>query len=155
MQLEDFPKVSEYMSKLPPVSPSTPLKDVAKHFKKYKIPIVAVTDNTNVILGAIYISTLIKPFIPNFIDYIDNFSFISNLGALEHKIFSGEMSALFLAEDVMDTNYPSIEETDSTVKALFAMHREKVTGLIVKKGNLYRGIIVRCDLLEFLYGTNK
>jgi len=143
------------MSKIPPVSPSTPLKDVAKHLKKYKTPIVAVTDNKNVICGAIYISTLIKPFIPDFIDYIDNFSFISNFGALEQKIFSGEMSALFLAEDVMDTDYPSIEETDSAVKALFAMHRENVTGLIVKKGNLYRGIILRCDLLDFLYGTNK
>lgn len=151
MELDDFPKVKDYMSKLPPVSPSTLVKDVAKLFSKYKSPILAVCDKDRIILGAIDIYTLLKPFIPDFIDFIDDFSFISHLGALEHKIFSGEMSALFLAADIMEREYPSVEEDDSVVKALFSMHKRRISGLVVKKDNIYKGIITRCNLLEFLY----
>ncbi len=154
MEYQDFPRVADYMRKIPPVYPSSTLKDVAKHMEKNKTPIVAVVDENNIILGAIDITLLTRPFIPDFIDFIEDFSFVSNFGALEHKIFSGEMYPLFLAMDIMQKNYPHIEENDSVAKALFSIYRSKITGLIVQKDRYYRGIISRFDLLKFLYDTD-
>ncbi len=155
MEYQDFPRVSGYMRKVPPLFPSTTLKDVARHMEIHKTPIVGITDSENRLLGAIDITMLIRPFIPDFIDLIDDFGFVSNFGALEHKIFSGEMYQLFLAMDIMQKNYPHIEEDDSVAKALFCIYKNNITGLIVQKDRFYRGIISRFDLLKFLYDTNS
>ena len=155
MNFQDFPKVSNFMREIPPVLASYTLKEVAKHMEIHKTPIVAVTENNTMrILGAIDLNTLIRPFIPDFIDLLDDFSFVSNFGALEHKIFSGEMQGLFLAMDVMLKEYPWISEEDSIAKALFSIYKGKTTGLIVKTNDIYRGIISRFDLLKFLYDTD-
>jgi len=155
MEFQDFPKVADFMRSVPPVYPASTLKDVAKHMVKHKTPIVAVVNNDNLILGAIDITLLTRPFIPDFIDFIDDFSFVSNFGALEHKIFSGEMCQLFLAMDIMEKEYPHIEENDSVAKALFSIYKSNITGLIVQKDHMYRGIISRFDLLKFLYDTDS
>ena len=154
MEFQDFPKVADYMRKVPPVYPASTLKEVAKHMEKHKTPVVAVVGEDNSLLGAIDITLLTKPFIPDFIDYIDDFCYVSNFGALEHKIFSGEMHQLFLATDVMVKDYPYVQESDSVVKALFSIYKRNITGLIVCTNSTYRGIISRFDLLKFLYDTD-
>ncbi len=155
MDIQDFPLVSNFMRKVPPVLPSFTLKEVAKHMEHYKTPIVGVTEkDTGKIIGAIDLTTLIKPFIPEFIDFLDDFNFVSNFGALEHKIFSGEMHRLFVAMDIMLKEYPWISESDSVAKALFSIYKSRITGLIVKSNEIYKGIITRFDLLRFLYDTD-
>ncbi len=155
-KFKDFPRVKDFMREIPPVLPSFTVKEVAKHMEKYKTPVVAVVDKSNrTILGAINIMLLIKPFIPDFIEFIEDFSFVSNLGALEHKIFSGEMHRVFLAADIMEQHYPMIHENNSVVKALFSIYRHNITGLIVcERHHEYKGIISRFDLLRFLYDTD-
>lgn len=155
MEFQDFPKVIQYMREVPPIYPSNTLRDIAKHMVKYKTPIVAVVEDNHTMLGAVDITMLIKPFIPDFLDFINDFSFLSNFGALEHKIFSGEMSQLFLAMDIMQKDYPHVEEDESVVKALFCIYKSDITGLIVEKQQVYKGIISRFDLLKFLYDTDN
>ncbi len=151
----NFPRVRDFMREVPPVLPSFTVKEVARHMEKYKSPVVAVVNESDqTILGAINIMLIIKPFVPDFIEFIDDLSFVSNLGAIEHKIFSGEMHHLFLAADIMENNYPVINENNSVVKALFSIYKHNITGLVVGNHRQYRGIISRFDLLRFLYDTD-
>uniref|UniRef100_A0A7C2K264 CBS domain-containing protein n=1 Tax=candidate division WOR-3 bacterium TaxID=2052148 RepID=A0A7C2K264_UNCW3 len=149
-------KVSDVLSFVKPVKLDTPICEVAKLMKEEFTSLVPVVDDQGKLLGVIYAEDLLAPFIPEFFDLIKDFDYVTTFGVLDYEVFSDFTYKLFLAADVIQTNYVVLKPEDSILKAIFYFTKERRTCLAVvdREGN-YKGVVSRLSILEKLYGSCK
>ncbi len=149
-------KVVDVITFVEPVHLETSLAEVAKKMKEEFTSIVPVVDEQGKLVGVIYAEDLLAPFIPQFFDLVEDVDYITTFGVLDHSIFSDFTHKLFLAADIMRTDYKSLRPEDSIIKAIIYMVREKRTCIVVvdQKG-FYKGIVSRLSILNKLYGNGK
>ena len=146
-------KVKDVMAKnIIKVSPSTGIRQIYQIFREKHVGGVPVIDGEGKILGMVTKTEILDVLIPDYFDFVSDFLFIDDLGALEEKLESIPVLELFLAEDLMVRNVVTINENASLMKAPVLMNKHNVRRLPVvdKKGKL-TGIITRMDVCNALF----
>lgn len=151
MRGENSVTTKEYMKKdFLSVSPHTPLQEVARLFFETGESLIPVTESDGSLVGVIDIDDFLLIFLPEYIDLIRNIDFVHDFGALERSSFSIE-EKLFVAEDLMREDVPSLDENDSVMKAAAALHTFKLARMPVVSGNRLVGMISKNDVCKAIY----
>lgn len=141
-------RVKECMSPNPlVVKRSTTIQEVAKLFHQHHFETFPVVDEGMRLVGIISMIDLLKVFIPEYFDLIDDLVFFKDFGALEVSEMS---SQLFLVEDLMTKEVVTIEEDAPILKAMALMKKHRVRSLPVVRDKKVVGIISRRDILTAL-----
>ncbi|MDI6850571.1 MAG: CBS domain-containing protein [bacterium] len=149
-------KVLDVLSFVRPVKLDTPICEVARIMREEFTSLVPVVDDQGKLLGVIYAEDLLAPFIPEFFDLMKDFDYVTTFGVLDYEVFSDFTYKLFLAADVMQTNFVALKPEDSILKAIFYFTKERRTCLAVTdREGYYKGVISRLSILERLYGNGK
>jgi len=132
------------------VEPHTPLREVARLFFESGESVLPVTEENGTLAGLITIDDFLIIFLPDYIDLIGSVDFLHDFGALEIDPLSVE-EKLFVAEDLMRENVRVLEESDSILKAVAALHKAGLPRLpVVSEGKL-TGMISENDICRAIY----
>ena len=148
-------KVREYMQKDPKtVTRDLTLREAASLFAlKDVVGLPVVADRA--VVGLVTRSDMLKLFIPEYMDLIDNVSFIEDFGVLEPESFFGMEGRLFLVEDVMRAEIPQISPDSSLLKAVVVMEKNNEDLLVVTENGEIMGILTRADICRAFFGAKK
>jgi CBS-domain-containing membrane protein len=126
------------------------MKDIARLFFETEESVIPVLDREENLRGIIRIDDFMHIFLPDYIDLIKNFDFVRSFGALEKYSFTIE-ELLFVAEDLMIVNPPSLEEEDSLLKGLAILHKNGLYRIPVVSGKKLTGMISLNDICRGIY----
>jgi CBS domain-containing protein len=143
-------KIINYIdNKYTKVNPITKMRDIAKLFYDTKEHILVVEEN-NKYQGVISVDSLFLALLPPSLDLLDNYDFIQDFGALENEFLDQSKINLFLAEDLMNTNYPILNPHESILKAVTILHYKKLRALPVVENEKVLGIITRNTICKVI-----
>lgn len=146
-------KISKYINRnFHKVYQDTPMKDIARLFFETGDSVIPVIDQQENLRGIISINDFMHIFLPDYIDLIRNFDFVHSFGALEKISFTIE-ELLFVAEDLMIANPPSLEEEDSLIKGLAILHKHGLYRIPVVRGEKLVGMISLNEICRGIYET--
>jgi CBS domain-containing protein len=150
-------KVKDYMNPNPiTVSPETTFAQIAKLFYKYHFDTFPVVNKERELIGIISRTDLLRIFIPQYIDLIDDLSFIKDFGALElHEGLVKMMEELFVVDDLMTPKVVTVEEEETLFKAVAIMIKNRIRCLPVIKEKKLVGVISRTDILKAILVKRK
>ncbi|MBD3178496.1 MAG: CBS domain-containing protein [Candidatus Latescibacteria bacterium] len=144
-------QISEYINRnFHRVYEDTPMKDIARLFFETEDSVIPVLDREDNLRGIIRIDDFMHIFLPDYIDLIKNFDFVRSFGALEKYSFTIE-ELLFVAEDLMIVNPPSLEEEDSLLKGLAILYKNGLYRIPVVSGKKLIGMISLNDICRGIY----
>lgn len=131
---------------VPAVRESTTLNGFVAILKKTERTTLAVVDEAGTLVGIISLHDLIKHFFPHYIDLIPSLDFLGKAETLEqhliNQIMDPETGQLFIVHDIMISNCVSVNESDSTFKALALMIHQNYHHLPVVDDDMkYVGMI--------------
>ena len=134
------------------VTAATGIRKIYKIFCEQHIGGVPVVDAENKVVGMVTKTELLDVLIPDYFDFVGDFLFIDDFGALEEKLESIPSLELFLAEDLMVRNIITINENASLMKApvLMNKHNTRRLAAVDDEGRLV-GIITRMDVCNALF----
>ena len=134
------------------VTAATGIRKIYKIFCEQYIGGVPVVDAENKVVGMVTKTELLDVLIPDYFDFVGDFLFIDDFGALEEKLESIPSLELFLAEDLMVRNIITINENASLMKApvLMNKHNTRRLAAVDDEGRLV-GIITRMDVCNALF----
>ena len=118
------------------------MKEIAKLFYKTNQHIIVVEEDDKY-LGVISVDSLFLALLPPSLDLLDNYGFIQDFGALENEFLDKSRINLFLAEDLMNSQYPTLNPNDSILKAVAILHYKKLRAIPVVEDDKTLGIITR------------
>jgi len=132
---------------------STTLSELLKIFKNFhSSPIIPVLDKEEKLVGIITLEKILKIFldIPSYIE--DFMSHSITFEHIEEKDISNieipeAAGELFIAEDIMDTKFLTIEEEASVSEARKVMKLNKIHTLPVVEGEKFKGLISEFDII--------
>lgn len=101
----------------------------AKLMQEYHIGTLPVVDDHNNLIGILTLHSLLRIVLPDFIDFIANFSFINNLGAFETRIPS-ETELNIRVKEIMEEPI-FVQEDWSLVHAAAILHNEDLADIPV------------------------
>lgn len=101
----------------------------AKLMHDYHIGTLPVVDDNNKLIGIFTLHSLLRIVLPDFIDFITNFSFINNLGAFETKIPSEAELNIQIKEIMEEPIF--VQEDWSLVHAAAILHNEELADIPV------------------------
>ena len=128
------------------------MKDIARLFFETGDSVIPVIDQQENLRGIISINDFMHIFLPDYIDLIRNIDFVHSFGALEKISFTIE-ELLFVAEDLMIANPPSLEEEDSLIKGLAILHKHGLYRIPVVRGEKLVGMISLNEICRGIYET--
>ncbi|MBU0568503.1 CBS domain-containing protein [bacterium] len=131
------------------ISPKAKFRDILEFFKREPIDALPVVKGGK-LMGIITRTDLLRIFLPDYFELLDDFSFIDNFGALEiDKDNLKMMERLLLVEDMMIKSVITVSPEASILKAIVLMKKHGIRNLPVanKEGELI-GIISRTDILR-------
>ena len=128
------------------------MKDIARLFFETGDSVIPVIDQQENLRGIISINDFMHIFLPDYIDLIRNFDFVHSFGALEKISFTIE-ELLFVAEDLMIANPPSLEEEDSLIKGLAILHKHGLYRIPVVREEKLVGMISLNEICRGIYET--
>lgn len=136
-------KIIKYIDKnFKSINPIMKMKDIAKLFYKTNQHIIIVEED-NKYLGVISVDSLFLALLPPSLDLLDNYAFIKDFGALENEFLDQSKINIFVAEDLMNTQYPTLNPNDSILKAVAILHYKKLRAIPVVENEKILGIITR------------
>lgn len=145
-------KVRDHMKKDPrTVTRDLTLREAASLFALVDVVGLPVVDDGTVV-GLVTRSDMLKLFIPEYMDLIDNVSFIEDFGVLEPESFFGMEGRLFLVEDVMREDVPEISPDSSLLKAVVVMEKSNEDLLVVTEESQLQGVLTRADICRAFFG---
>jgi len=148
-------KVRDYMQKDPKtVTRDLTLREAASLFALGDVVGLPVVDDRTVV-GVVTRSDMLRLFVPEYMDLIDNVSFIEDFGVLEPESFFGMEGRLFLVEDVMRGEIPQISPDSSLLKAVVVMEKNNEDLLVVTENNEIKGILTRADICRAFFGVKR
>ncbi|MBU1487574.1 CBS domain-containing protein [bacterium] len=149
--------VKNYMTINPVTIPSsTTFNQMAQLFYENHFDAFPVVDEAMRLLGIISRTDLLKTFIPEYFDLLDDLSFIKDFGALEIDEESAKMmERLLLADDLMTTKIITVSEDSTLFKAITLMMKNRIRCLPVVRGDKLVGVISRTDILKALLVKKK
>lgn len=131
------------------ISPMMKMRDIAKLFFDSNQHIIVVEEDKKY-CGIINVDSLFLALLPPSLDLIDNFAFIKDFGALENEFLDHVKINLFLAEDLMNTHYPTLNPNDSILKAVVLLHYKKLRAIPVIQNDKVLGILTRNSICKII-----
>ncbi len=101
----------------------------AKLMHDYHIGLLPVVDNDKILIGILTLHSLLRITLPDFIDFISNFSFLNNLGAFETRVPSADELNIQIKKIMEKPIY--VQEDWSLVHAAAILHNEELTDIPV------------------------
>lgn len=148
-------KVRDYMNRNPKtVTRDLTLREAASLFSLQDVEGLPVVEG-GIVVGLVTRKDMLKLFIPDYMDLIDNISFLDDFGVLEPQAFFGTEGRLFLIEDVMRDDVPQISPDSSLLKATVIMEKNNEDLLVVTEGNRILGVLTRADICRAFFGAQK
>jgi len=148
-------KVRDYMKRNPKtVTRDLTLREAASLFSLQEVEGLPVVED-GIVVGLVTRKDMLKLFIPDYMDFIDNISFLEDFGVLEPEAFFGTEGRLFLIEDVMREDVPQVSPDSSLLKATVIMEKNSEDILVVTEGNRIRGVLTRADICRAFFGAKK
>ena len=148
-------KVRDHMRKDPKtVTRDLTLREAASLFALVDVVGLPVVDD-GIVVGLVTRSDMLRLFIPDYMDLIDNVSFIEDFGVLEPESFFGMEGRLFLVEDVMREDVPQISPDSSLLKAVVVMEKSNEDLLVVTEEKHMLGVLTRADICRAFFGAKQ
>lgn len=148
-------KVRDYMHKDPKtVTRDLTLREAASLFTSEEVEGLPVVENGTVV-GLVTRRDLLKLFIPDYMDLIQDVSFLEDFGELEPEAFFGMEGRLLLIEDVMRGEAPEISPDSSLLKAAVIMEKNNEDLLVVTDKSGVLGILTRADVCRAFFGAKR
>lgn len=143
-------KVSEVMSQSVKIAHGkTPYRELWKSIFKLHIHAIPVSDTKNTIIGIVSEEDLLKPLYPNYVEYIEDFTTVSNFEDLENKV--SELVKL-TARDVMNSHVIFTRPQTPILRALSRMIVRDVRQLpVVSDDGVLVGMISKGDIFDSLF----
>jgi CBS domain-containing protein len=149
--------VKDCMTKDPiTVYPQTTFTQMARLFYEHHFDAFPVVDEEQHLLGIVSRTDLLKVFIPEYFDLLDDLSFMRDFGRLEIDEESTKMvESLFLVDDLMTTKVITVEEDTTLFKAIALMMKNRIRCIPVVREDRLVGIISRTDILKAILIKRK
>lgn len=148
-------KVRDHMEKNPrTITRDLTLREAASLFALEEVVGLPVVEDGTVV-GLVTRRDMLRLFVPDYMDLIDNISFIEDFGVLEPESFFGMEGRLFLVEDVMRDDVPQISQDSSLLKAVVLMEKNNEDLLVVAEDNQIMGVLTRADICQAFFGSKK
>lgn len=146
-------KVRAYMHKDPKTATrDLTLRETASLFTSEEVEGLPVVEDGTVV-GLVTRRDLLKLFIPDYMDLIQDVSFLEDFGELEPEAFFGMEGRLLLIEDVMRGDVPEISPDSSLLKAAVIMEKNNEDLLIVTDESGVLGVLTRADVFRAFFGA--
>ena len=101
----------------------------ARLMQKHHIGTLPVVDNNNKLIGILTLNSLLRIVLPDFIEFINSFSFLNNLGAFETKIPSQKEYNLQI-KSIMEKPF-YVQDDWGLVHAAAILHNEGLADIPV------------------------
>lgn len=101
----------------------------AKLMHDYHIGTLPVVDNDKKLIGILTLHSLLRIALPDFIEFITNFSFLNNLGAFETRVPSSDELKIHIKEIMEKPIF--VQEDWSLVHSAAILHNEELTDIPV------------------------
>lgn len=117
----------------------------AKLMQEYHIGTLPVVDDNNKLIGILTLHSLLRIVLPDFIEFVANFSFINNLGAFENRIPSEADLDIHIKEIMEKPIF--VQEDWSLVHAAAILHNEELNDIpVVDSSRRLVGLASHVDL---------
>ncbi len=144
-------KVRDYMNEKPKtVTRDLTLREAASFFGLGEVVGLPVVEDT-IVVGLVTRRDMLRLFIPEYMDLIDNVSFLEDFGELEPEAFFGMGGRLFLVEDVMRADVPQVSPDSSLLKAIVVMEKNNEDILVVTDNGRILGVLTRADICKAFF----
>ncbi len=130
------------------ISKEATIKEVAELLYETGQPIVVVDENNNPV-GIISFIDVIKVFLPNFLDLIEDPDILKHLGVID--ILKDKKTTKDLAaKDIMSSPVRTVDIDDSLLSAIAKMKKRMQRQLLVRDGDKIIGLITAREILKEL-----
>ena len=117
----------------------------AKLMQEFHIGMLPVVDNENKLIGILTLQSLLRIVLPDFVEFITNFSFLNNLGAFETRHPSSEELSRQIKEIMEEPVF--VHEDWSLAHAAAILHNEDLTDIpVVDAANHLVGLASHVDI---------
>ena len=123
----------------------------AKLMHDYHIGLLPVVDNDKILIGILTLHSLLRITLPDFIDFISNFSFLNNLGAFETRVPSADelnIQIKKIMDDLCILSYPYLlaskiitpKKFAMVIRELHVLHQKNMCHRDVRLANIVFGV---------------
>ncbi len=155
MDVEKLPVASVMSRDAPTVRPSTTLLQLIRLMRKTNQHMLPIVDDENNLLGIVNyrgILNIFRPFSKSVSEIVERMPFVEKVADEDLNLaLSPEMGTLILVDDIINTNYISVKETDTIHEARRLMRLHNVEMLPVVSEKKLVGVLSLLDILVYIF----
>ncbi|UCG91729.1 MAG: CBS domain-containing protein [candidate division WOR-3 bacterium] len=155
MDVEKLSVASVMSRNAPTVRPSTTLSQLIRLMQKTNQHMLPVVDDENYLLGIVNyrgILNIFRPFSKSMSEIVERMPFVEKVADEDLNLaLSPEMGTLILVDDIINTNYISVKETDTVHEARRLMRLHNVEMLPVVSEKKLVGVLSLLDILVYIF----
>jgi len=155
MNIEKLSVASMMSRDVPTVKPSTSLIRLIKLMRKTNQHMLPVIDEENNLLGIVNyrgILNIFRPFSKSVSEIVERMPFVEKVDDEDLNLaLSPEMGTLILVDDIINTNFVSIQETNTIQEARRLMRLHNVEMLPVVSDKKLVGVLSLLDILVYIF----
>jgi CBS domain-containing protein len=155
MNIEKLPVASVMRRDAPTVKPSTTLQQLIEFMRKTNHYMLPVVDDDNNLLGIVNyrgILNIFRPFSRLVSEIVERMPFVEKNDDEDLNLeLSPEMGALILVDDIVNTNYVSIQEVKTVREARRLMRLHNIETIPVVSDKKLVGVLSLLDILVYIF----
>jgi CBS domain-containing protein len=155
MDIEKLSVASIMRRDAPTVRPSTTLQQLIEFMRKTNHYMLPVVDDDNNLLGIVNyrgILNIFRPFSKSVSEIVERMPFVEKNDDEDLNLqLSPEMGALILVDDIVNTNYVSIQEDKTIREARRLMRLHNIETIPVVSDKKLVGVLSLLDILVYIF----
>jgi len=155
MNIEKLSVASVMRRDAPTVKPSTTLQQLIEFMRKTNHYMLPVVDDDNNLLGIVNyrgILNIFRPFSRLVSEIVERMPFVEKNDDEDLNLeLSPEMGALILVDDIVNTNYVSIQEVKTVREARRLMRLHNIETIPVVSDKKLVGVLSLLDILVYIF----
>lgn len=155
MNIEKLSVASIMRRDAPTVKPSTTLQQLIEFMRKTNQYMLPVVDDDNNLLGIVNyrgILNIFRPFSRSVSEIVERMPFVEKNDDEDLNLqLSPEMGALILVDDIVNTNYVSIQEDKNIREARRLMRLHNIETIPVVSDKKLVGVLSLLDILVYIF----
>lgn len=129
------------------ISPGATVEQAVRQFVKKKVGTLPVIDDDGLFRGTVVMKRLLNVFLPDFVNLIENVSYLKDYGSLELNSETCNMDIIDKpVESVVELDHSALEEDSGLLAALAIMKNAQVPDLPVLKDGRLVGLVSYVDI---------
>ena len=128
------------------IGPEASLREAAALIIEKRVGTLPVVNGEGNLVGAMYLTDIVKMFLPDFVAVMDDIDFVHDYGELENSSAEDRQRAKLLRVADIMTEPEALEEDAGLVHALSVMEKHDIRDLIVTKDGKLVGIASQVDI---------